>query len=406
MKKEAEMSESRAAGETIRPLRGEPMTAEQILQNVREIGPQFRDRAAEIDRIRRIPDDLVALLRKSGAFRILMPRSWGGPEFNPVQSLELLEELARWDASASWCVMIGSDSGLFGAFLEDSAGRELHPDLDMTTANVLAPTAKAEIVDGGYVVNGRWQFGSSIPFADLITGGAVVFKDGKPVLDKGRPKTIIVFGRPDQYQIMDNWDTIGLRGTGSNDYLAKDMFVKTEHAFSLADKPHQPGAIYSWKPMFLVKVPGVPLGIAKNAIETVRDIMKDKVDGQSGQKLADSERIQLALAEAQMIYRGARAYLFDTVTRVWEKVENGDLPDVRDREDLIMSRINAFQGSRKAIGLMYDTLGSSAVYKTGPLERAVRDIHTACVHWSGQMKTLHFAGKLMLHGRLKEQMVL
>ncbi|HET7130688.1 MAG TPA: acyl-CoA dehydrogenase family protein, partial [Gammaproteobacteria bacterium] len=146
----------------------EPLTSEQILANARALAPEIAARAPEAVALRRLPRDLVDKLKAAGCFRVMFPKAWGGPEMPLPQQLELVELLAHADAAVAWCVKIGSDSGLFAAWLEEGAARELYPSIDLVTAGQAPPNGRALPVDGGYRVTGRWGFGSGSTHADVM----------------------------------------------------------------------------------------------------------------------------------------------------------------------------------------------------------------------------------------------
>src|SRR4029077_9541877 len=124
-------------------------------------------------------------LKQAGAFRIAMPREWGGPEMSMPDQLRLFERLSYADPAVGWCVMIGCDAGYFSAFLDDAAGRTLWPDLDMVTAGWHMPAGIARRVDGGFVVDGRWSLASGCTHADVMVSGCMVHDhDGKPEFDE------------------------------------------------------------------------------------------------------------------------------------------------------------------------------------------------------------------------------
>src|SRR6185295_7484747 len=134
-----------------------PMTPDQILANARALAPEIAARATEAVRLRRLPRDIVEKLRAAGCFRVMFPKSWGGPEMPLPTQLELVELLAHADAAAAWCVKIGSDSGLFAAWLEESAARELYTDIDFVTAGQAPPNGRARerLANRGHVVRAR-----------------------------------------------------------------------------------------------------------------------------------------------------------------------------------------------------------------------------------------------------------
>src|SRR6185295_9422066 len=153
----------------------EGVTGTTILEATRALAPQIRAAADEIERERRLPLPLVQAMKQAGIFRMPMPRAWGGPEVDPVTQIRIVEALSAADPSVGWCAMIGSDGGFFSAFLEDSVGRALYPDLDLVTGSSTRPTGRALVVDGGYRVGGRWQFSSGCQHSTYLVGNCFVF---------------------------------------------------------------------------------------------------------------------------------------------------------------------------------------------------------------------------------------
>jgi alkylation response protein AidB-like acyl-CoA dehydrogenase len=126
-----------------------------ILANVRALAPEIQSRGDEIATLRRLPADLVLKLKAAGSFRMAMPKAWGGPEMTPRDQCAVYETLGAADASVAWCVKIGSDSGYFAGFLDDTAARSLYKGLDTAIAGQVPPNGTAERVDGEYRVSGR-----------------------------------------------------------------------------------------------------------------------------------------------------------------------------------------------------------------------------------------------------------
>ncbi len=126
------------------------LSAADIIAAVRALAPEIQARGDEIAALRKLPADLVRKLKAAGAFRMAMPKAWGGPEMTPREQCEVYEVLGAADASVAWCVKIGSDSGYFAAQLEEGAARALFPDLDYVTAGQHPPNGLGERVDGGY----------------------------------------------------------------------------------------------------------------------------------------------------------------------------------------------------------------------------------------------------------------
>jgi alkylation response protein AidB-like acyl-CoA dehydrogenase len=137
-----------------------PINSEAIIANARSIGPVLEKEADTFAKERRLTDDVVALMRRAGLFRIAFPKAWGGPEMDILSQCEVMDILGYHDASAAWVAMICSDSGHYAARIDETEARALYPEIDLLTAGAIAPTGTAHIVDGGLKVSGRWSFGS------------------------------------------------------------------------------------------------------------------------------------------------------------------------------------------------------------------------------------------------------
>jgi alkylation response protein AidB-like acyl-CoA dehydrogenase len=370
------------------------LDASRILANVRALRPTLLERGEEIEQGRRLPADVDNMLRRAGAFRMMMPRTWGGPEMNPMQVNEALEELALGSAAAAWCAMIQMDSGLYSAYLDEDVARGIFGSLDVSASNVLRPSGRAQPIDGGYVVSGRWPFASGCLHADWFVGACLLYHDDsdRPTLnERGAATFRMVVMQPADLTIHDTWYTTGLRGTGSNDIEANGVFVPHERCFSLHDgaPPAHPGALYRWPAMLSAKMPGVVLGIARSAIETVCATLHGRKDAW--------EHTVLAVADAQTLYGAARAYVYSSLEALWRRLEAGEMPNEAERAAVALSRAHAFHAARQVVQLMYDAQGGGAVYsRNSVLDRHLRDINTACQHMMAQRKSQHAAAALLL----------
>jgi len=377
------------------------LTAAEILDNAKAVAAAIRPRSDEIEQARRLPPDVVQMLREAGVFRMNMPRSWGGPEMTPAEQNVVIEELSKADASVGWCAMIGSDSGLYSAFLDQDVAREMFPRLDTIMAGLVYPAGRAERVAGGYRVTGRWSFGSGCTHCDWLAAGCLVYENGRPLaIDGERPAWRIVIAPPSSYTIHDNWITTGLRGSGSHDYEARDLFVPAERTFTFRDESRRPGPLYRCPDTFLRKMPGIPLGVARAAIDHVVAAARKTFDMPAMVPYSEVPRIQAAVAQAEAMLGAARAYVFDSFASQWATLEAGGKPTAHERSAIMLARMNAFQTSRDVVTLMYDTMGGAAVYadKT-PLDRHLRDVTTMCQHTMGQRKVGEWVGRLLLTGK-------
>lgn len=367
-----------------------------ILARARAIGPLLRDEAAEGERRRTLTPGAVAALRDAGAFRMAMPRAWGGPELDPWAQVEVIEALARADGSAGWCAMIGCGGGYYTAALDDAAGRALYRDLDAVTAGWVMPAGRLRPVDGGYRLSGRWQFASGAAHADLMIAGAVVEPED-PGAPGGPPAVRIAVLPADRFEIVDTWDTTGLRGSGSHDYATQDAFVPAEHTFWWSER-RRTGPLYDWPGVFLVNMLGVPLGIARAALDAGEEILAGKVLVPEMRPARDDARVRVAVARAEALVGSARAYAADRVGDLWATLQRGAPPSRRQRAAIGGLYLHTVRTCRDAIEGLVDVVGTAALFRTSPLERPRRDLATLGQHIVAHPRTLEIVGGLWLAG--------
>jgi alkylation response protein AidB-like acyl-CoA dehydrogenase len=216
-------------------LKSTPSRPDEVERDAREISSIARELAPEIERRRQLTDDLLAQLRRSGLMRAGAPREVEGHELAPGLALRCAEEIARGDASAGWCVSIAITSSLCTAYLPAESRAELFGNGQGIAAGVWAPRGKARPVKDGFVVSGRWAFCSGITHSDLLFAGCMVEDDSHPTSEKPMPSVVAI--RKHDLQVLDTWHTLGLRGTGSHDAVADEVFVPGACTLSLFDGP-------------------------------------------------------------------------------------------------------------------------------------------------------------------------
>ena len=312
-------------------------SGEEILKAAFAIEPDVRAAQDEIERERRLPAHLVEKMKRAGFFAMPMPKTWGGPETDPLTQLRIVEQLSYADGSVGWCTMIGCDSGFFTAFLDQDVARAMYPDIRVSTASALTLTGRAVKTNGGYRVSGRWPFSSGCLHAAWIVGGCVVYEGDREIRDsEGAPVSVQCFFRPEEIEILDTWHTIGLRGSGSNDFAAQDVFVPEERTFSL-QKPaiRRPEPLYALPMAILLKFATVPIGIARAAIDELIDAAGRRptrltvIGGKPApaKLLRDEPFVQDAVARAEAMVGSARSYLYDITAELWATLLKGDNPD-------------------------------------------------------------------------------
>src|ERR1700720_3793465 len=252
--------------------------ATRTLNFARGLGPKIRAAADEIEQGRRLPMHLVRDMQRAGMFRMAMPRTWGGPELDFLTQMRVIEALSMADASAGWCTMIGVDGGYMTAFIDQAVAREMYRDLDSVTAVTFAPPGKAMKTKDGFVVYGRWPFGSGCQHATWLIGHFLVFDgDTLRVGPNGLPETRFGFLPAEECEILDTWTTNGLRGSGSHDWTVKDRFIPEARTLNLAAPTlYRTGPLYRLPNLLMYKAAAVYLGIARGAIDDYIALAQNK----------------------------------------------------------------------------------------------------------------------------------
>lgn len=376
------------------------MNGADILEAVAAAAPTLRENVGTADEARRLPDAAVEAMRAAGVFRMAMPKAWGGPECSLWTQVEIVEALARVDGALGWYAMIGSDGGFYSAFLDDEVGRELWPDLDIVTAGFITPAGSAVVDGDDYIVSGRWTFGSAGIHSRWLASGCLVLDDGQlRMTDNGLPDMIVALLPTEACEIHETWNTLGLRGTASHDYSADGVRVPSQRTFRLlSSTPRRSGAIYGAANLFLTNMAGVPLGLARHAIDELRHLALTKRT-LTGAPLFESSEVLAAVARAEMMLGAARAFVKETVDDVESTLDRGEeLSDVQ-RARFRGCLIYAAETGRDVALLALRTSGGSGVYEKNPFERITRDALTALQHTVFSTAVVEDCGRLWLGQR-------
>jgi len=373
--------------------------AEGVVAAVQALTPSIREACGDLDRVRRIPDSVVNALRELGVFRLLAPAELGGAESDPVTFLRVVEQTSYADGSVGWCVMIGGCYGAFAGMLPADAAQAIFGDPATISAGAFRPQGVAHEVDGGYRVSGRWNLGSGSSHANWFIAGCAVVRDGAPVkTPTGAPLFREVFVPSDAVEIIDTWDSTGLRGTASHDYTITDVFVPASYSCWFQEPPRCPGPLFRMPPiaMFATFIAAIPFGIARHAVDAFIELALGKAQLGGVNVLADRQVTHANLGRARALIDSGRAYVEGALVDLWERVSDGYEPTLADRSRLWLAATHAAQSAVGAIDLLYKTAGSSAVYATSPLDRCMRDARTAAQHVTTQEANFELAGALEL----------
>jgi alkylation response protein AidB-like acyl-CoA dehydrogenase len=368
-----------------------------VLESIVRLIPRIRTRSDEIERLRRLPLDLVDELARAGVFRLLVPRALGGHDVPSL--LAAIEEVSAADGSTGWCAMIGATSGLVAGYLEPAVARDLYGGAGAISGGAFAPRGSARLDGDFYVANGRWPFASGCEHCTVLMGGCVIVEGGKPKLDaNGVAQSRMLLFLPSQATIHDTWDVAGLRGTGSHDIEIKELAVPASRSVSLtSDAPRATGALYRF-PVFgllALGIAAVAIGIARRSIEELQSLAVDKTPTGSRRRLAERGAVQSDVARAMAEVESARAYLVDVVGAAEEEADAGAL-SVSTRASLRLAATHATMSAAAAVDRMYDAGGGTSIYARSPLQRCFRDVHVATQHVMVAPPTLELAGRVLL----------
>jgi alkylation response protein AidB-like acyl-CoA dehydrogenase len=355
-----------------------------------------RDLAVRTERERALPPALVEELRATGLMRAGAPAALGALEASPGTALAAAERIARGDASAGWCVSIALTSSLLSAYLPERGAREVFGDASAVAAGVWAPRGRAAIVAGGLRVSGRWSFCSGISHSDWLFAGCVL--DDGPAGGEGPTLRVVALPK-EELEILDTWHTSGLRGTGSHDAVAGDLFVPDHHVLSLLDaRPRIDAPLYRFPifGFFALSIAAAALGNARGAIDELSELAVGKSAQGSSRVLAERPATQAAVGEAEASLRSARALYYEAIEEAWAAAQHGDPVDERLRLGLRLAATHAVRISAEVARSMYDLGGGTAIYEDSPLQRRFRDAHAATAHFQVNPATWELAGRLLL----------
>jgi indole-3-acetate monooxygenase len=358
-----------------------------IEASARQISALARGMADQIDADRRLPTELVNELRVSGLLRGGAPVEVDGLELPPGTALRCAEEVARGDASAGWCISIAITSSLLVAYLPAMSRDELFGGGRGVAAGVWAPQGQATRTSGGVVVSGRWAFCSGITHADVLFAGCLL--DGRPA---------VVALPTEQLQILDTWHTLGLRGTGSHDAVAEDLFVPEMRVLSIFDGPVIDRPLYRFPPFgfFAACITAAAMGNARAAIDDFVALAQAKKGVAATRTLAERPTIQAAVAAAESDLEGARALYYQAIETAWRAAENESQVSVEARTRLRLAATHGVRTAADVVRTMYDLAGGSAIYDGAPLQRRFRDAFTATAHFQVNQASRELPGRLLL----------
>lgn len=376
----------------------QPTDGHSLIAKAREFAPKVRERAHEIEQGRRLPADIVSMFLDAGLFHALLPKDLGGQEADPITSARIVEETARGDGSAGWCLQIAAQACSYAGFLPKQAAQEIYGDGGIVagTARPIGRAIATKEPEEGFIVSGRWPFASGSSHATWFAGECIVYDGEEPRRDaKGNEVSRMCYFPASAATIFETWDTIGLAGTASNDFSTEGTFVPKSRGFQvLVDKPQHEWALYRADPLVYINHGTQALGVARAAIDSAVDIALKK-RGWGGVTMKDTPRMQAAIAEATALVNSAAGYLYDTSWRLWQSALAGE-HDSQLRAAVRLANSHAVKSSLQAVDLLHGAVATTGIFNSSPISRQFRDIHTAAAHVMIGSMTIEAAGRVIL----------
>jgi indole-3-acetate monooxygenase len=370
----------------------------------RALVPAIEAAADRIEAERRIVPDVVAALHEAGIFHMLLPHALGGGGADIVAFNQVIETIAAADASTAWCLGQQVASTQAAGYLDPKVAREVFGPPRGAVAWGPPSGATAKVTDGGYIVNGRWRFASGSGHCPWIGGHCAVHEaEGKPRLDeRGRPVMRTMLFRKEQAMFHDIWHVIGLRGTGSNAYEVRELFVPEAYT-TWRDLPADrrddgPLCNIPLLTLYGIGFSGVGLGLARACLDAFMTLATTKTARGSigtAQLLRDSPLIQSDAAKATAQLSSARAFLNDMLHEIWETSVSAGRFTLEQRARLRLAITGALEQSRRVVDFAYHAAGSNAIFAGSPFERRFRDMHTVTAQGQAHMSNFESAGQAL-----------
>jgi indole-3-acetate monooxygenase len=372
------------------------LTTADYLARVRALAPALKAAASEIDTRRELPETIVDALVDGRFFRMLLPRSLGGAELLPADYVPIIEAIAEIDASAAWCLNQNSGCSMTAAYFSAEVAREIFGGPRGILAWGPGP-GEARAVAGGYKVTAQWAFASGSHHASWLGCHVpVVDANGRPVLEADGTPTVrtIVFPKSET-RFTDIWHTMGLRGTGSDQFAVKELFVPEAHTLRSITRNsprerREPGLLYCFSSLSLYAAgfAGVAMGCARASLGAFIELARDKIPRGARATLRNNNVIQREVAQAEARLSAAWGYLMHGLEEITEAVRARGHVTLDERMRIRLASTFCIHTALEVTDILYQAAGATAIFNDNPFERPWRDVHSVSQQLQGRQ--IHF----------------
>ncbi len=381
---------------------GESAPLADYLERVAGLAPLILENAAAADRDRRLPAPLVEALHGNGFYRMLLPGEFGGAQLSPPVFAQVIEALARHDASTAWCICQANGCAMIPAYLDAPIARQIWDGPGAVLA--WGPATKILTVPegDGFRVTADFSFASGSRQASWLGGHTpITGADGKWLEDAdGRPVIRTLLFPVQAAEMRDVWDVIGLRGTGSDSYSIADLLVPGSQAprFGHAADRRSNAPLYQFPAMslFAAGFAGTAMGIARSMLEDFKALSLAKRPRMAQKTLNENGMVQAEFGAVEAGLAAARAYLFGELIDIWGRVKTDGVLSIDDRMRIRLAATHAIHQAKGAAETVYDLAGATAIFAGGPYERRYRDIRTVTQQLQGRKDHIRTVGAYLL----------
>ncbi len=359
----------------------------EVMAGVRDLLPVLRERAQEAEDGRVVPAESIKALEETGFFRLLQPKSFGGLEADPLTFYSIVRLIASACGSTGWVSsVLGVHPWHVALFTAEAQQEVWGADPATRISSSYAPTGKARKVEGGHQVSGRWSFSSGCDHAAWVLLGQIVTDT------ENRPIDFRTFLLPrSDYAIEDVWDTVGLRGTGSNDIVVTNVFVPEYRSLSFMDVSRlvSPGQELNPAPLYKLPYGSIKsysittpiIGMATGAYEAHVTYTRERVRvAYVGQKAAQDPFAQVRVAEASGDIDAAWLALEHNMTELMRLASSGHAIPTDLRLRIRRDQVRGTGQAIRAVDRLFENSGGRALKAGTPIQRFWRDAHAGRVH--------------------------
>jgi 3-hydroxy-9,10-secoandrosta-1,3,5(10)-triene-9,17-dione monooxygenase len=367
---------------------GQDAAYAEMLERAHALVPTLRERAAKTEEMRRLPPETEQDLHKSGLFKILQPKRVGGFEFDYVALIDFADIISLADASVGWNLAnLASHHWMLGMFDKRAQDLIWNDNVDaLIASSFVFPAGRAKKVAGGYTLSGRWPFSSGVdPSGWNMLAGIVSSED-----DADGVEYRIFLLKKDDYRIIDTWNSTGLKGTGSNDVEARDVFVPDHMTLAVKDvaggatpgSAANPGPLYALPvfALFAFVLSGAALGNAQACLDDYVEIARHRASTYNRAKLGDLQTTQIKVAEASAKIDAARLIMRRTCIDAMADARRGYIPSLPEKTRYRRDGAFSVNLCTEAVSLLFSASGARGLYTTGALQRQFRDAHAVNAH--------------------------